>query len=76
MLIQFRLKELIATKERTEGRKITYRAINQATGINMNTLTAMANNHMDMVGLSTIDRLCGYLNCEVADLMIRVPGQN
>lgn len=72
MPVQFRLKELIAIKERKQGEKITYRTINSATGINMNTLTAMSNNKMDMVGLSTIDRLCDFFECEIGDLLIRV----
>lgn len=72
MAIQFRLKELIAIKERQEKRKITYRLINGETGINMNTLTAMSKNDMEMVGLSTIDRLCQFFNCEPGDLLIRV----
>lgn len=72
MSIEFRLKELIAIKERQEKRKITYRLINGETGINMNTLTAMSNNNMEMVGLSTIDRLCQFFSCEPGDLIIRI----
>ena len=69
---KFRLKELIAEKERTTGNgKITYRLLREATGINMNTLTAMANNQMKMVGLSTIDRLTDYFDCSVADLLTK-----
>lgn len=71
MPIQFRLKELMAAKERKDGAKVTYRVIRDETGINLNTLAAMANNKMNMVGLNTIDKLTGYFNCEVGDLMIK-----
>jgi len=72
MPIQFRLKELIAEKERKERTKITYRDLKEATGINMNTLTAMANNNMKQVALSTIERLTDYFKCEISDLMVKV----
>jgi uncharacterized protein YjbI with pentapeptide repeats len=76
VVIKFRLKELIAIKERKEGRKVTYRDINKATGINLNTITAMANNDMSMVGLSTMERLTDYFNCNIADLMIKEKAMN
>ena len=68
-MIQFRLKELIAEKERLEGVKVTYRDIQEATGINLNTLTAMANNDMKQIHLSTIERLCDYFGCSIERLM-------
>jgi DNA-binding Xre family transcriptional regulator len=71
MPIKFRFKELIAERERIRGEKITYRDVKQATGINLNTLTALANNDMKMVGLSTIDRLTDFFNCDIADLIIK-----
>ncbi len=71
MAIKFRLKELIAQKERKEGKKITYRDLKKATGINLNSITAMANNDMSMVGLSTVERLTDYFACDIADLMIK-----
>ncbi|MCL4300580.1 MAG: helix-turn-helix domain-containing protein [Anaerolineae bacterium] len=71
MAIKFRLKELIAEKERREGVKITYRDLKEATGINLNTVTAMANNRMKHVGLNTIERLTDFFNCAVGDLIIK-----
>ena len=73
MSIKFRLKELIAKRERQFNIRITYRDIHQATGINLNTITAMANNDMSMVALSTIERLTDYFSCGIADLMIKEP---
>jgi putative transcriptional regulator len=69
-MIQFRLKELIAEKERLEDSKVTYRDIQEATGINLNTLTAMAKNDMKQVHLSTIERLCNYFDCPLDSLMV------
>jgi putative transcriptional regulator len=72
MTLQWRLKELIARKERLENTRITYLDIVAATGISTNTLSRMANNKMEQVGLSTIDRLCAYFECEPGDLLVRV----
>jgi putative transcriptional regulator len=71
MPIKFRLKELIAERERKQGGKITYRNLKEATGINLNTLTAMANNDMKMVGLQTVERLTVYFDCDICDLMVK-----
>lgn len=71
MPIKFRLKELIAERERKQGAKITYRNLKDATGINLNTLTAMANNDMKMVGLQTVERLTVYFDCDICDLMVK-----
>ena len=71
MAIQCRLRELMAEKGRRDGRRITYEAIRAATGVNMNTLTRLANDRADMVALSTIDRLCTYFGCSPGDLLVQ-----
>jgi len=72
MTIQFRLKELMAEKERLTDERVTYRSIRDAKGISTNTLYKMATNQQKMVGLDVIDRLCEFFDCEVGDLMVRV----
>lgn len=71
MAINFRLKELIAKKERLEGERITYRAIQAETGVSTNTLSTMNRQKMKKVGIGTIDRLCTYFDCEPGDLIVR-----
>ena len=71
-MIQSRLRELIAAKGRSERRKITYDDILFHTGINKNTLTRLANDRADGVGISVIDRLCSYFGCQPGDLFIHV----
>ena len=71
-MIQFCLKELIARKERTERRRITYAVITEHTRISPSTLSRMANNSSEMIGLSVIDRLCGFFACEPGELMVHV----
>lgn len=73
MVVQFRLKEIMAKHERLTGQKVTYRALRDATGISTNTLQRMGKNQQKMVGLSVIDRLCEFFDCEPGDLIVRIP---
>jgi putative transcriptional regulator len=71
-MIQCRLRELMAAKGRHERRKITYDDILAATRISKNTLTRLANDRVGMVGISVIDRLCAYFDCQPGDLFLYV----
>ena len=71
-MIQCRLRELMAAKSRKEHRRITYDTILADTGISKNTLTRLANDRASMVGMSVIDRLCAYFDCQPGDLFIYV----
>ena len=71
-MIQCRLRELMAAKRRAERRKITYDTIWTQTGVSRNTLTKLANDLSAMVGLSVIDRLCAYFQCQPGDLFVYV----
>lgn len=73
MKLQCRLRELMAQKSRETGRKITYADITEATGLYASTLTKLANNTAQMIGVSTIERLCEYFACDVGDLFVLVP---
>jgi putative transcriptional regulator len=75
-MIQFRLKELMARKERLEQHRVTYAVITERTRISPSTLSRMANSELDMVGLSVIDRLCEFFPCTPGELMVRVDGQS
>lgn len=76
MAIQFRLKELIAQRERLTGEKLTYRALAEKAGITPKMVNDVANQKVKHIGLSTIDRLCGALDIEPGDLMVRVTDVN
>ena len=69
-MIQCRLRELMASKGRSERRKITYDDILAQTRVSKNTLTKLANDRSGMVGLSVIDRLCAYFQCQPGDLFV------
>jgi putative transcriptional regulator len=71
-MIQCRLRELMGGKGRRERRRITYDDILAQAGVSKNTLTRLANDKAGMVGISVIDRLCSYFDCQPGDLFIHV----
>lgn len=71
-MIQCRLRELMASKRRVERGKVTYDDIFAGTGISKNTLSKLANDRAGMVGISVIDRLCEYFECQPGDLLVYV----
>ena len=71
-MIQCRLRELMASTGRNERRKITYQDIRSRTGLSTTTLVRLANDRASMVGISVIDRLCAYFQCQPGDLFVYV----
>jgi putative transcriptional regulator len=72
MLI-FNIKGLIERKSAVERRKITYRVIEQETGIKVLTLSRIATNHNYNISRKDIERLLIYFNCRPDDLMTLIP---
>ena len=68
--IKFRIKELIAEKERKTGQNITYAGIYEATGISPNSLSLMATGKGQRVDLNTLARLLDYFGCDIGDLIV------
>ena len=68
-MIRFKLGEMIEKRQFGEGRRITINEIATATGLNRMTLSKILNQKGYGTGTDTIDKLCAYFQCEVADLM-------
>ncbi|MCP4284693.1 MAG: helix-turn-helix transcriptional regulator [Gammaproteobacteria bacterium] len=68
-MIRFRLKELIAEKEFSDGRRVTLDEIANETGISRNTLSRIANNRGYNTTTDVIDRLCLFFDCSVGKVM-------
>ncbi len=71
-MIQCRLRELIATKRRTDGRRINYAIVMAETGISTTTLTRLANDRSNRVAIATINTLCAYFHAQPGDLFVYV----
>lgn len=68
--LQFRLRELMARRERRTGQSVTYATIYEETGISPNTLSSMSTGSMKMIGISVIERLLDYFDAEPGDLIV------
>lgn len=67
-MIRFRLAELMADHQFKHGRRITVKEISDATGINRNTLSRMANTRGYSTSTDTLDKLCRFFGCDVGDV--------
>ncbi|WP_286829165.1 MULTISPECIES: helix-turn-helix domain-containing protein [Kordiimonas] len=72
-MIRFLLKERIADKEFSEKRRISMDEISKSTGISRQTLSRMMNTHGYNATTDNLDKLCGYFNCELEGIAVRVP---
>ncbi len=72
MLI-FNIKGLIERKSAVERRKITYKVIEQETGIKVLTLSRIATNHNYNISRKDIEKLLLYFRCRPDDLMTLIP---
>ena len=66
-MIRCRLKVLMAEK------RITQMELAAATGISRMTMTALANGKSKGIQFSTLERLCGYLGCDICELLVIQP---
>lgn len=73
MTITNRLKILIAEKEIREKRKLTYRIINQETGISAGTLARYMTQQIDKIDMKTLETLCEYFNVQPGDFFVWDP---
>jgi len=74
-MIRFRLKQLIADREYSEGRRITLDEISSATGIHRTTLSKIANNRNPNTTLDVLDKICAYFDVSLSDVAERVPSE-
>jgi len=72
MLI-FNIKGLIERKSAVERRKITYKVIEQETGIKVLTLSRIATNHNYNISRKDIENLLLYFSCRPDELMTLIP---
>lgn len=56
--------------------RITQKDLVQATGINKNTIGAYYNELADSVKLEHLDLICEALDCDLSELMVRVPDED
>ena len=73
-MIYCRLKQLIAEKEFNEKRKITYKVIQDETGLSSTTIAKLLNfRGIQRIDGTTLDKLCEFFGCKVGDILTYVP---
>lgn len=70
-MIVWRIRQLMAEKERQTRKPVRYKTITGATGISSNTLSKLSKGKMKHVGISTIEGLLVFFQCDPNDLMVR-----
>lgn len=68
-VVRSQLKVLLAQKEMRENRTISLRKAALETGIREYTVYGFANNTLREYPAEAIAKMCGYLGCEVGDLL-------
>lgn len=68
--LQNRFTELLARKERLEGRSFTRREVARATGISLSSVQAWALNVTTRFDGKAVVALCDFFNCSVNDLLV------
>jgi len=75
-MIQVRLREMMARLSRIEGQRIVYADITHFTGISASTLSRLAQpKPPQLIGVSVLNRLCEYFDCQPGDLLIYIPDE-
>ncbi len=75
-MLRFKLKEMIAKKEFTDGRRITIGEVAEDTNIHRMTLSKMINQKGYNTGSENLNRLCKYFNCSIEDIVEYVDEEN
>jgi DNA-binding Xre family transcriptional regulator len=76
MRIVNRLDELVAVKERIEGRRISNRVIVEETGLGLSTVRTWRNNEVTRYDAAVIEAICKWVPCEVGDLFTAIDAEN
>lgn len=68
-MIRFKLKEAMANKQFIDGKKVTLKEIAEHTGINRMTLTKINTQPGYSTSTDTLNKLCAFFNCDIADIV-------
>lgn len=75
-MIRYRIQELLAEKQFTEGRRVTLLELAEATGISRVTLSKMVNQRGYGTLTDHLNKLCSYFGCRIEQLAEYVPDKD
>jgi putative transcriptional regulator len=68
-MLRFRIRELIAEKEKVDGTTLTIIELAKATGIHRATIYRMMNEEGYSTVTSNLEKLCNYFDCKIEALI-------
>ncbi len=68
-MIKINLSKLLGEKRMSQAE------LSRKTGINPNTINAIYNEYVQYINKSDIDKICEVLDCEITDLLVRIPNK-
>jgi len=71
-MLMLNLKALMERKSAIEGKRITYKVIEEETGIRTLTLSRIATNQSYNISRQDIEKLLTYFECEPNDLFTQI----
>lgn len=75
-MIRLRFRERLADFSFRAGRRVTIEEVAQRTGISTATLSKLSSPRPYNATVDTLDKLCEFFGCPLADLAEYVPGQS
>lgn len=74
-MIRFNISRLLRDREESEGRRISWREVSEATGVSVSVLSTLAS---PRGGAATntrfVEALCRYFRCTPGELLVLEPG--
>ncbi len=55
--------------------RITRTELSRATGIRLNTISALYNDALDRISMEQLDKICEALNCELSEILVWEPNK-
>lgn len=55
--------------------RITRTELSHATGIRLNTISALYNDALDRISMEQLDKICEALNCELSEILVWEPNK-
>lgn len=72
-MIKYKIKELIDSKAKREGRRITLSSLAEEVGIQSSAMSKIANNKGYNTSMKTIEALCRFFDCKIEDVVEYYP---
>jgi DNA-binding Xre family transcriptional regulator len=67
--VRSQLRKLVAERAQERGKNVSLRSVHRDAKVPLTTVMGLANNTIERVTLTDIQKLCFYFGCDVGDLL-------